>query len=41
MGARHEARLREDMVAILAWQEKASGSRQAKADQDPPFGWMG
>lgn len=38
---RHEARLREDVAKILAWQEKVRGNRLAKADLDPPFGWMG
>ncbi|KRG37318.1 hypothetical protein [Stenotrophomonas geniculata] len=38
---RHEARLREDVDAILTWQEKVRGNRLAKADLDPPFGWMG
>lgn len=39
--ARHEDRLREDVAKILAWQEKVRGNRLAKADQDPPFGWIG
>jgi hypothetical protein len=39
--ARHEARLREDVDKIRAWQEKVRGNRLAKADQDPPFGWIG
>ena len=38
---RHEARLREDVALIRAWQEKVRGNRLAKADQAPPFGWMG
>ncbi|HEL4217639.1 TPA: hypothetical protein UM510_000895 [Stenotrophomonas maltophilia] len=38
---RHEARLREDVATILAWQEKVRGNRLAKADLKPPFGWMG
>lgn len=37
---RHEARLREDVATILAWQEKVRGNRLAKADLKPPFGWM-
>jgi hypothetical protein len=35
------ARLREDVDTILTWQEKVRGNRLAKADLDPPFGWMG
>ncbi len=38
---RHEARLREDVATILAWQEKVCGNQLAKADLKPPFGWMG
>jgi hypothetical protein len=39
--ARHETRLRKDVAKIQAWQEKVRGNRLAKADLDPPFGWMG
>lgn len=38
---RHEARLREDVALIRAWQERIRGNRLAKASEDPPFGWMG
>lgn len=38
---RHEARLREDVAKILSWQEAVRANRLARADTDPPFGWMG
>ena len=38
---RHEARLRDDVAKILAWQDKVRGNRLAKADLDPPFDWVG
>lgn len=39
--ARHEGRLREDVAKILRWQEAVRANRLAKANTDPPFGWMG
>jgi hypothetical protein len=38
---RHQARLREDVAKITAWREAVRANRLAKANTEPPFGWMG
>lgn len=38
---RHEARLREDVAKITTWRAAVRANRLAKANTDPPFGWMG
>ncbi|MGG2100415.1 hypothetical protein [Stenotrophomonas sp. NRRL B-14846] len=38
---RHQARLREDVAKITAWRVAVRANRLAKANTDPPFGWMG
>lgn len=38
---RHEARLREDVAKITAWRVAVRANRLARANTDPPFGWMG
>lgn len=38
---RHEARLREDVAKITTWRAAVRANRLARANTEPPFGWMG